>query len=110
MGLSMVLLLNRKIILFFMVSSFYERIAPGVQPLQFYNIEISPNTKVFSKNDQYPNDAGDLLSLFDGDGYIVLLFYTITEASCKSIGKKRRIGDYTDRVGIAETQRRPHCR
>jgi hypothetical protein len=31
--LSMVLLLNRKIILFFMASSFYELSAPGFQPL-----------------------------------------------------------------------------
>ena len=45
----------------------------------------------------------EMLSLFYGKGYIVLLFYNITEASCKSIRKERRSGDNTDRIGVAQT-------
>lgn len=51
------------------------------------NIEIAPCSKLIAQNNQYRRDIGKFLSFFDGPCNIVLLFYNITEVSCKSVGK-----------------------
>ncbi len=70
--------------------------------LYFDDVKISPGAELIAEYDQYPRYTGKALSFFDGGSDIVLFFYTITEVSCKSVGKKGRVSHHADGIGLAE--------
>ena len=69
---------------------------------QLNDIKIAPGPETLAEDDQYTRYTGEKLPFFDGGSDIVLLFYNITEVSCKSVGKKGRVSHHADGIGLAE--------